>query len=94
MTNNFTQFVHIRNEYGETVAQADFEPLNGQYPTTLWKPGETVVDVVDIPIPADLPFGEYRVLAGLYQWDTLERIPVINDTTGENAVRLEIITIP
>jgi hypothetical protein len=53
-----------------------------------------VVDVVGIPISADLPSGEYRVLAGLYRWDTLERIPVINDTTGENAVQLEIITIP
>jgi hypothetical protein len=91
--NDFTQFVHIRNENGETVAQADFEPLEGQYSTTLWKMGETVVDVVDIPIPADLSAGQYRVLAGLYRWDTLERIPVVNDTTGENAVQLEIITI-
>jgi len=94
LSDRLTQFVHIRNEKGETIAQADFEPLNGEYPTTLWKQGETVVDVVDIPISADLPSGEYRVLAGLYRWDTLERIPVINDATGENAVQLEIITIP
>ncbi len=51
------------------------------------------MDVVDIPIPADLSAGQYRVLAGLYRWDTLERIPVVNDATGENAVQLEIITI-
>lgn len=91
---NFTQFVHIRNEQGDTVAQADFEPLNGQYSTTLWKPGETVVDVHDLILPADLPPGEYRVLGGLYRWDTLERMPVIDDTSGENAVLLEVINIP
>lgn len=93
LPHNFTQFVHIRSENGKTIAQADFEPLKGQYPTTLWKKGETVVDVVDIPIPADLSPGRYQVLAGLYRWDTLERIPVVDDTSGENAVRFETITI-
>ena len=37
--------------------------------------------------------GEYRVLAGLYRWDTLERLPVTDDTTGENAVELERVQV-
>jgi hypothetical protein len=90
---DFTQFVHIRNQAGETVAQADFQPLRGEYPARYWRPGEVVVDVVDIPIPAGMAAGEYRVLAGLYRWDTLERLPVTNDTTGENAVELERVQV-
>jgi hypothetical protein len=90
---DFTQFVHIRDQAGQTVAQADFQPLKGEYPTRYWRPGEVVVDVVDIPIPAGIAAGEYRVLAGLYRWDTLERLPVTGDTTGENAVELERVQV-
>ncbi len=90
---DFTQFVHIRDQAGKTVAQADFQPLKGEYPTRYWRPGEVVVDVVDIPIPAGMAAGEYRVLAGLYRWDTLERLPVTADTTGENAVELERVQV-
>ena len=90
---DFTQFVHIRDQAGKTVTQADFRPLKGEYPTRYWRPGEVVVDVVDIPIPAGIAAGEYRVLAGLYRWDTLERLPVTDDTTGENAVELERIQV-
>jgi hypothetical protein len=90
---DLTQFVHIRDQSGKTVAQADFQPLKGEYPVWRWRPGEVVVDVVDIPIPAGIAAGEYRVLAGLYRWDTLERLPVTADTTGENAVELERIRV-
>jgi hypothetical protein len=90
---DFTQFVHIRDQAGKTVAQADFQPLNGEYPTRFWRPGEVVVDVVDIPIPPGIAAGEYRVLAGLYRWDTLERLPVTADATGENAVELERVQV-
>jgi hypothetical protein len=90
---DFTQFVHIRDQAGKTVAQADFQPLKGEYPTRYWRPGEVVVDVVDIPIPPGIAAGEYRVLAGLYRWETLERLPVTGDTTGENAVELERVQV-
>jgi hypothetical protein len=30
-----------------------------------------------IPLPADLPQGEYRVRAGLYRPDTGERLPLV-----------------
>ena len=91
---DLTQFVHVRNQRGETIAQADVLPLNGQYPTSSWQIGETVIDVIDIPIPPDLPPDEYRIFAGLYRWDTLERLIVIDDASGENAVEIETLKIP
>lgn len=42
-------------------------------------------------IPVDLPPATYRILAGLYDWKTLERLVVDNDTSGENAVEVETI---
>jgi hypothetical protein len=90
---DLTQFVHIRNHLGENVAQADFLPLGGEYPTSRWRVDETVVDVVDIPIPANLPVDEYRVLVGLYHWKTLERLVVINDFSGENAIEIERLAV-
>jgi hypothetical protein len=55
--------------------------------------GEMVVDSILVPLPAKLPAGTYRLLVGLYRWDTLERLPVMNDTSGENAVELERMTL-
>jgi hypothetical protein len=88
---NLTQFVHVRNGANDTVAQIDSQPIGGTYPTTQWRPGETVVDVLDIPIPADIPPGEYKILAGLYDWKTLERLVVVDDESGENAVLVDTI---
>jgi hypothetical protein len=41
-----------------------------------------------------LPPGDYRLLVGLYRWDTLERLAVVNDATGENAIELERLVVP
>jgi hypothetical protein len=90
---NLTQFVHVRNSTNDTVAQIDSQPIGGTYPTTQWRPWETVVDVLDIPIPADIPPGEYKILAGLYDWKTLERLVVVDDESGENAVLIDTIRL-
>ncbi len=90
---DYTTFVHIRDQAGKTVAQVDAQPLSGDYPTSRWRVGETVIDSVVVPLPAELPAGTYRLLVGLYRWDTLERLPVINDRTGENAIELETVDV-
>jgi hypothetical protein len=40
-------------------------PVDGTYPTTAWKPGETVRDTWDITLPATLSAGTAEVAAGL-----------------------------
>ena len=69
----YTAFVHVVGASGEIVAQSDAQPLDGRYPTSIWSPGETIVDehVLDAVAP-----GEYQVFVGWYRWDTLERLPV------------------
>lgn len=73
-----------------TVVQADHRPLGSVYPTTLWPAGQVIRETVELAVPAGLePGGEaYRLWAGMYQLETLERLPVQDDRSGENAVLL------
>jgi hypothetical protein len=90
---NYTAFVHLRNGNNATVAQDDGPPLGGFYPTSLWRPGEIVPDHRLIRLPENLPPGEYELRAGMYLLTTLERLPVADDASGENAVVLGKVTI-
>jgi hypothetical protein len=91
---DYTVFVHVRDAKGAKVAQRDAQPLDGNYPTHQWRAGETVIDPYRIDLPADLPPGEYRIVVGMYRLETLERLPVAGDTSGENAVILATLALP
>jgi len=56
------------------VAGFDSPPVGGDYPTSLWQAGETIVDRHALDT-SQLPPGHYRLLAGLYRLDTGERLP-------------------
>jgi hypothetical protein len=90
---DYTVFVHLRDMNNVTQASADHQPYDGVVPTTRWRAGAVVKDVVWLDLPADLPPGEYRLLVGMYRVDTLERLPVMEDTSGENAVDLGTVQI-
>ena len=91
---DYTIFLHLRNSEGINIAQRDSRPLNGTYPTSRWQPGETIIDPITLPLFDGLPPGAYTLVAGLYRLDTLERLPVANDTSGENAVLLGEVVLP
>ena len=90
-------FVQIRNEHDEIMTQADHFILEGMLTNAvlgqLKEQGEWLRDTADIHMPVGLPAGTYRLLVGLYDPDTFERVPVIADESGENAVILETVTI-
>ncbi len=91
-------FVQLRNEQNQTVAQADhfiFEGyLTNEVLAQLQPQGEWLRDTADLPLPDNLPPGSYRLLVGLYDPDSFERVPLLNDTSGENAALLETISVP
>jgi hypothetical protein len=91
-------FVQLRNEQNENVTQADHFIFEGFLTTTVLEQlkmqGEWLRDTADLALPENLPSGNYRLLVGLYDPNTLERVPIIPDASGENAVLLETISIP
>jgi len=59
--------------------QWDNPPVRGTYPTTDWSVGETVFDQYLIPLKEDAPLGEYRLLVGLYDPASGQRLAVLDD---------------
>ena len=70
---NFTVFVHIRDQSGQTIAQKDGPPGGGTLPTTGWRVGDTVVDDYRIVVPGSA-VGAHRVVVGMYVLSTLQRV--------------------
>jgi len=75
---DYTVFVHVVDPLnGLRVAQDDAMPLRWTYPTTLWTPGEMVID--DIPLSLDqAPSSTYSVMTGVYDLATGQRLPVLD----------------
>lgn len=63
---DWTVFVHLVDETGEMVTQADGPPLNGDYPTSKWLAACQFEDVHFIALPEDIEPGTYSVLVGMY----------------------------
>jgi hypothetical protein len=66
-TQSYASYVHLLNEAGERVASRDNPQTNVLQPTTEWEPGRVMTDTTAIPLPADIPPGRYRLLAGMYR---------------------------
>jgi 4-amino-4-deoxy-L-arabinose transferase-like glycosyltransferase len=89
-------FVQLLNGSNSVVAQSDSFPAAGQRPTTGWLPGEIIVEAHTLALPSDLPGGSYRLITGLYDPLTGERLPVRNgDTAGfRDAILVSEVTVP
>lgn len=93
ITASYKIFVHFRDQAGQTVLQFDHYPFGGLVPTTAWVPGHTVKETLVVPWTNTLPAGTYRLYLGMYDPETLARLPVQNDRSGENAILLDLITV-
>ncbi|MCP4539321.1 MAG: hypothetical protein GY832_19470 [Chloroflexi bacterium] len=76
-TTNYKVFVHLLNAGNKIIHQHDAIPCNWQCPTIQWHAGETIPDQATIPL-AGLAPGEYRLAIGLYDAETLQRLPTQN----------------
>jgi hypothetical protein len=82
MAKDYTVFVHLVGDAPEPVAQGDSPPQGGALPTSHWVPGEYVLDVHPVGIPAETPPGSYRVLVGMYTHGTWARLAAIDESGG------------
>lgn len=92
----YTTFAHVIDEAGQIRGQADRIPhlAGSEFPTTQWDEGEWIVDTFQISLDPAAPPGRYKLLAGLYNPQTLERLPVIDGEEGQTLVEVTALTLP
>jgi len=73
---DYQVFVHLIGPDGQPVAQGDKTPLDGDWPTTAWEPGQTFRDEYRIKVPNGLAPGVYELRVGLYRLADFTRLPV------------------
>jgi len=71
---DYTIFVHLLDENNNLVTGNDTQPVNGQYPTTIWTPSERILDTHTLSTPENLTPGQYRLAIGLYHQPTSKRL--------------------
>ncbi|MCL6646801.1 MAG: DUF2079 domain-containing protein [Chloroflexi bacterium] len=74
LARDWSVFLHLVAADGKLIAQHDGPPLGGVRPTSSWEAGEYLVDPRRLPLPSDLPPGEYQLIAGLYDPLSGERL--------------------
>ena len=67
-------FVHVMDDHSHIWGQHDVldVPVGG------WVPGDVIVQLHTFALAVDAPPGRYWIEAGMYNPETLERIPVVN----------------
>jgi hypothetical protein len=90
MLESYKVFAHLLDANGVPRAQADVIPLNSTRPTWSWLPGEIIADEIRLNLPADLPVGQYRLTAGMYNELSGERLTLPN---GKDFIELEAINV-
>ena len=93
-TQDYTIFVHVRDEQNNTIINADHQPYNGLIPTQRWPVNETIKDTIRLPVSPEVPTGSYNIYAGMYLPDGFVRLPVTQDASGENAVIISNFVVP
>ncbi len=72
---SYTLFVQAIDEADVKAGQVDRLPCDGGCLTTTWRPGDLIGERFAVPIRADAPPGRYRLIAGMYDLATGERLP-------------------
>jgi len=71
---SYKVFVHLLDEEGRIVTQADAFPAGGKRPTTGWLAGEVIADRYALALPGNLKAGSYQLAMGLYDPESGNRL--------------------
>ena len=92
----YTVFCHLRSSSGDGVAQRDGPPIYGVRPTPSWRVGEVIEDSYEVFIDEGVQPGEYELSIGMYDPDTMDRLPVTNaegEMVPDGRIVIEMITV-
>jgi 4-amino-4-deoxy-L-arabinose transferase-like glycosyltransferase len=76
----YQPFVQLEDNQGYRWSQVE----TFAYPAEQWAPGETIIQQVDVPVPAGTPPGDYRLRVGLFDQAAGQRAPRL-DPAGNYA---------
>ena len=79
METSYTVFAHLLDAEGRVRGQKDGVPCEGVCPTTSWLEGEVIVDRYEIVVDPHAPAGEYQIEVGMYDPQTLRRLPAFDE---------------
>ena len=74
----YSIYIKLLDGEGNAVTGWDGQPRNGEVPTLVWVPGETIEDLVTLAMPGDTPAGDYAVEVGMYRASDLARCLTLN----------------
>ena len=80
--NSLVVFAHVVHCQGALIAQRDAVPGNGLFQVESWEPGASVRDQFALPLPLELPAGEYELQVGVYSATTGQRYSVVEPQAG------------
>jgi hypothetical protein len=84
---DYTSFVHLlgpgSNGAGSFLCGADAMPGGGVYPTTAWRPGETIIEPRVLTQCPPLQTGHYYLEIGWCLLATGKRVPLLNPAVGD-----------
>ncbi len=89
---DYQVFVHLLDGNGRTIGQGDGPPLEGDYPTGAWAPGELLADPHLVSLEDGIPLGG-QLLVGLYHTGDGVRLPVSSvpgERMPDDAVRIDL----
>lgn len=90
MAEDYTVFVQVLDAADRIVGQVDAWPVQGTFPTSQWRPGETVTDPYVVQLSTDLPPGDYRLHVGFYLLSTGQRLPVVDEAGNAVDDKVEV----
>ncbi len=93
---DYTVFSQLIGPDGQVWGQQDNQPQEGNFPTSAWSVNERVIDRFNLSLPATAPPGRYRLLVGMYNLATGQRLPAITaagQSLPDNAIELTSISV-
>ena len=79
---DYTFFIHVKDAAGQLVAQHDGQPLANNFSTLQWHAGDQISFHLRVPLPAQLPAGNYHLILGVYNAQTGTRLDTAQGTDG------------
>lgn len=76
-------FVHILNADGTIIAQHDHQPDMGWFPTNFWQKGDVIEDHFTVKLPAGTRLEDVHMGLGMYDAQTLQRLPATSAASSE-----------